>query len=79
MKVGVEERLDALVDRRQSLGQPSVQLALARENRLDVWPADPGAERLSFNAPLARALMGAEEGDVVTFNGREAEILRVGS
>lgn len=41
--------------------------------------ADPGAERLSFNAPLARALMGAEEGDVVTFNGREAEILRVGS
>jgi transcription elongation GreA/GreB family factor len=41
--------------------------------------ADPGAERLSFNAPLARALMGAEVGDVMAFNGREAEILRVGS
>lgn len=40
--------------------------------------ADPAAELLSFNAPLARALLGAEEGDVVAFNGRDVEILGVG-
>ena len=32
--------------------------------------ADPGAGTIPFSAPLARALMGAETGEMVTFNGR---------
>jgi Transcription elongation factor len=36
--------------------------------------ADPASGLVAFSAPLARALMGAEEGDVVTFNGREDAI-----
>lgn len=41
--------------------------------------ADPHADRLAFSAPLAHALLGAEEGERVDFNGRaEAiEILEV--
>lgn len=41
--------------------------------------ADPRADRLAFSAPLAHALLGAEEGERVDFNGRpEAiEILEV--
>jgi transcription elongation GreA/GreB family factor len=31
--------------------------------------ADPGADRIAFTAPLARALMGAEIGDEVEFAG----------
>jgi transcription elongation GreA/GreB family factor len=42
--------------------------------------ADPGAGRISFSAPLARALIGACVGDLVDFAGRpEAlEIVEVG-
>lgn len=36
--------------------------------------ADPAAHRLAFGAPLARALMGAEPGERVAFNGREEAI-----
>ena len=36
--------------------------------------ADPAAGKLSFSAPLARALMGAETGDKLAFNGREDAI-----
>ena len=36
--------------------------------------ADPHADRLAFGAPLARALMGAEPGDVLPFNGRDDAI-----
>lgn len=36
--------------------------------------AEPAAGRLAFSAPLARALMGAEEGEMVPFNGREDAI-----
>ncbi|WP_137862500.1 MULTISPECIES: GreA/GreB family elongation factor [unclassified Sphingomonas] len=32
--------------------------------------ADPSADRLSFQAPLAKALIGAEEGDRLDFGGR---------
>ena len=41
--------------------------------------ADPAAGRLAFSAPLARALMGAEAGERVAFNGREEaiEVVRV--
>ena len=41
--------------------------------------ADPHADRLAFSAPLAHALLGAEQGERVDFNGRpEAiEILEV--
>ncbi|ATY33608.1 GreA/GreB family elongation factor [Sphingomonas psychrotolerans] len=41
--------------------------------------ADPHADRLAFSAPLANALLGAEAGERVDFNGRpEAiEILEV--
>lgn len=36
--------------------------------------ADPKAGRIAFGAPLARALMGAEAGDVLAFGGREDAI-----
>lgn len=36
--------------------------------------AEPGADRLAFSAPLARALMGAMVGERVAFNGREDAI-----
>jgi transcription elongation GreA/GreB family factor len=36
--------------------------------------ADPRADRIAFGAPLARALMGAEPGDVLPFNGRDDAI-----
>ena len=41
--------------------------------------ADPAAGTIAFSAPLARALMGAEAGELVVFNGREdaIEILSV--
>ncbi len=32
--------------------------------------ADPAADRLAFSAPLAHALLGAEAGESVAFNGR---------
>ncbi|KQT31258.1 nucleoside diphosphate kinase [Sphingomonas sp. Leaf412] len=42
--------------------------------------ADPAADLLPFSAPLARALLGAEAGDLLPFNGREdaIELLAVG-
>lgn len=42
--------------------------------------ADPGAGLLAFTAPLARAVMGAEVGDVVDFGGVEGavEVLGIG-
>lgn len=41
--------------------------------------ADPAGGTIAFSAPLARALMGAEAGELVAFNGREdaIEILAV--
>jgi transcription elongation GreA/GreB family factor len=36
--------------------------------------ADPGAGLLSFNAPLARAMLGAEPGDVLPFAGEDDAI-----
>ena len=36
--------------------------------------ADPAGGLVSFLAPLSRALLGAEEGDLVDFNGREGVI-----
>ena len=36
--------------------------------------ADPANDLVSFSAPLARALMGAEEGELLPFNGREEAI-----
>lgn len=36
--------------------------------------ADPAAGLLAFSSPVARALMGAEPGDTVPFNGREDAI-----
>lgn len=38
--------------------------------------ADPHADRLAFSAPLAHALLGAEEGERVDFNGR-TEVIEV--
>ena len=32
--------------------------------------SDPNANRLAYGAPLARALMGAEPGDLLPFNGQ---------
>ena len=39
--------------------------------------ADPAAELLSYAAPLARALIGKEEGDTVRAGQSEAEILKI--
>lgn len=36
--------------------------------------ADPRADAIAFSAPLARALTGAESGDVLPFNGRDGAI-----
>lgn len=36
--------------------------------------AEPAAGRIAFSAPLARALMGAEAGELVEFNGRDDAI-----
>lgn len=36
--------------------------------------ADPAAGLLAFSSPIARALMGAEAGETVAFNGREDAI-----
>lgn len=36
--------------------------------------ADPGADRIGFSAPLARALFGAEPGDMLAFNNRDDAI-----
>lgn len=36
--------------------------------------ADPAADRLSFQAPLAQALIGAEKGEKVDFGGRAEAI-----
>jgi transcription elongation GreA/GreB family factor len=40
--------------------------------------ADPAAGLLSFNAPLSRAMLGAEVGDVLPFGDREEAIKVVG-
>ena len=36
--------------------------------------ADPAAGKLAFTAPLARAVMGAEAGDVLDFGGNEGAV-----
>ncbi|UVO50455.1 GreA/GreB family elongation factor [Sphingomonas sp. SUN019] len=36
--------------------------------------ADPAADRIAFSAPLARALIGAGEGDTLDFAGRDGAI-----
>jgi transcription elongation GreA/GreB family factor len=36
--------------------------------------ADPRSDRIGFSAPLARALFGAEPGDLLPFNGRDDAI-----
>lgn len=36
--------------------------------------ADPAADRVAFSAPLAKALIGAEEGERVDFNGKAEAI-----
>ena len=40
--------------------------------------ADPAAGKLAFTAPLCRAVMGAEVGDVVDFGGKEGAVEVVG-
>ena len=39
--------------------------------------ADPAAGKISYVSPLARALLGKDQGDVVQAAGSEVEILRV--
>jgi len=41
--------------------------------------ADPATGSVSFSAPLARALMGAEVGDLLDFSDREdaIEVLKI--
>ncbi|NIJ19965.1 transcription elongation GreA/GreB family factor [Sphingomonas naasensis] len=55
-----------------------VRVRLAgKERAIDVVghdEADPHADRLAFSAPLAQALLGAEAGERVDFNGRPEAI-----
>jgi len=39
--------------------------------------AEPNAGRLAFSAPLAQALIGAEEGERMDFGGRAIEVIEV--
>jgi transcription elongation GreA/GreB family factor len=43
--------------------------------------ADPAAGRIAFSAPLARALIGAGEGELLPFGGREdaLEVVAIGA
>lgn len=48
-----------------------------RERQLDIVgadEADPAADRVGFQAPLAAAMLGAEAGERVDFNGRSEAI-----
>lgn len=48
-----------------------------RERRIDIVgadEADPAADRIAFQAPLAAALIGAEPGERVDFNGKPEAI-----
>jgi transcription elongation GreA/GreB family factor len=48
-----------------------------RERTLDIVgddEGDPAAGRISFSAPLARALMGAETGELLEFSGKDDAI-----
>lgn len=48
-----------------------------RERSIDIVgadEADPASDRIVFTAPLAVALIGAEPGEIVAFNGREDAI-----
>lgn len=50
-----------------------------RERRIDIVgadEADPAADRIAFQAPLAAAMLGAEPGERVDFNGK-AEAIEV--
>ncbi|MET0245383.1 MAG: GreA/GreB family elongation factor [Sphingomonas sp.] len=55
-----------------------VRIRLAgKERAIDVVghdEADPAADRIAFQAPLARALIGAEAGEKVDFNGKAEAI-----
>lgn len=55
-----------------------VRIRLAGKERvIDVVghdEADPAADRIAFQAPLARALIGAEAGEKVDFNGKTEAI-----
>lgn len=57
----------------------TVEIVLAGKRRVIVIvgddEADPPAGRIAFSAPLARALIGAEIGDVLAFNGRDDAIV----
>ena len=52
-----------------TLGSKERQVTLVGDDE-----ADPAAGTIPFSAPLARALMGAEAGETVAFNGREDAI-----
>ena len=48
-----------------------------RERCIDIVghdEADPAADRIAFQAPLAAAMLGAEPGELVDFNGRTEAI-----
>lgn len=52
-----------------TLGGQRRELAIVGDDE-----ADPAAGLISFSAPLARALLGAEAGELLPFNGREDAI-----
>ena len=65
--VGFGCRVDLLVN-----GKPRVIELVGHDE------AEPAEGKLAFTAPLARAVMGAEVGDLVDFGGREAAVEVVG-
>ena len=65
--VGFGCRVDLLVN-----GKPRVIELVGHDE------AEPAEGKLAFTAPLARAVLGAEVGDLVDFGGREAAVEVVG-
>ena len=62
-----------------SFGTRVTFLLNGRERVIDIVgddEADPGKDRLSFSAPLSRALLGGEVGDLLDFAGK-AEVIEV--
>jgi len=60
-----------------AFGTRVIFLLNGRQRSIDIVgddEADPASNRLAFSAPLSRALMGGEAGDLVDFNGKAEAI-----
>lgn len=71
------ERAPVAGDDRVAIGSRVRFRLNGRERRMDIVgadEADPATDRIAFQAPLAAALIGAEPGERVDFNGKPEAI-----